>query len=45
MLPKAILFPRQFAVCLREPLSQTRDGFVDSLLELDRVVKRVPRLK
>jgi hypothetical protein len=45
MLPKAVLFMRQFAVCLREPLAQAQDSLVTRLLEFHRVVKGVQRLK
>jgi hypothetical protein len=45
MLPKAVLFLRQFAVCLCEPLTQAQDSLVDILLEFHWVVKGVPRLK
>jgi hypothetical protein len=39
MLPKLILSLRQDTVCPGEPLTQTQDSLVDSLLKFHRVVK------
>jgi hypothetical protein len=37
MLPKLILLPHLFAVCLCEPLAQAQDSLVDILLQFHRV--------